>query len=175
MKILLFVTFVIALLVSCGEQDTRSKELSKLAKDTTGYTSIQWIDSLKNIGTVEAGKKQEISFRFKNTGTKSLFIISAEPGCGCTVAAFPKEPVQPGSEGVITAEYQAPGDTNGEFRKNIEVTTNTKGVTSHFIYFFGVLVHPTDSASKQTVDRAALQQIQLKELKRNPLLNPVKN
>src|SRR4051812_13816053 len=117
MRLFVLLTLVIEGLIGCQQQDSRKKELLGVAKDTAAYTSIHWIDSVKNIGTIEAGKKKEIIFRFKNTGAKPLIIISAQPGCGCTVADYPKEPIAPGADGVITAGYQAPGGTGGEFRK----------------------------------------------------------
>ncbi len=134
-------------LVSCNGKN--EKVLSAAAKDTANYTSIKWIDSVKNIGNVEAGKKAEIKFRFKNTGGKPLYIISAEPGCGCTVADFPKEAIAPGAEGLITANYDVHAGSEGEFRKNIHVTTNTKGSDSHYIFFYGGI--KKDSSANEKV------------------------
>jgi hypothetical protein len=175
MRLFVCVIFVIVSLVACQQQDSKSKQLVALAKDTNAYTNIQWIDSVKNIGTVESGKKKEITFRFKNTGTKPLFIISAVPGCGCTVADYPQEAIAPGAEGIITAGYQAPAGTNGEFRKNITVTSNTRGNSSHIIFFYGTLKNEADEAAKRTIDTATLEAIKSKELKRNLLLKPAKN
>src|SRR5437870_9123303 len=115
MKIYLFIIAAFISLTACQNQDVKKKNILAVAKDTTNYTTIKWIDSLKNIGTVEAGKKAEIKFRFKNTGAKPLFIISAEPGCGCTVADYPKEAIAPGGEGLITAAYDVHTGTEGEF------------------------------------------------------------
>ena len=117
------------------------------ANDTANYTSIQWIDSVKNIGSVTAGTKTEIKFRFKNTETKPLFIIAARPGCGCTIADYPKEAIAPNAEGVITANYDIRKGTQGEFRKNISVTANTKGTTYHNIFFYGDIEKESDSTT----------------------------
>lgn len=134
MKIFIIIFCVTVGLSSCKSND---ENIAKAANDTANYTSIQWIDSLKNIGVVNAGTKTEIKFRFKNTGTKPLFIIAARPGCGCTVADYPKEAIAPNAIGEITADYAAQKGTQGEFRKNISVITNTKGSTSQNIFFFG--------------------------------------
>lgn len=120
--------------LSCQSMD---ENITKAANDTANYTRIQWIDSVKNIGFVVAGTKAEIKFRFKNTGTKPLFIIAARPGCGCTVADYPKEAIASNAAGVITASYAAQKGTQGEFRKNILVITNTKGSTNQNIFFYG--------------------------------------
>src|SRR4051812_19203295 len=142
-------TFVLILcsligVVSCQNQE---QQMNKVASDTTNYTTIKWIDSVKNIGLVEAGAKTEIKFRFKNTGSKPLFIIAARPGCGCTIADYPKEAIAPGAEGVITANYNVNKGSQGEFRKNISVSANTKGTTNHNIFFYGKIKN-SDSTNK---------------------------
>lgn len=134
MKIFIIIFCIIIGLTACQGEDAK---IAKAANDTANYTSIQWIDSLKNIGSVNAGTKTEIKFRFKNTGTKPLFIITARPGCGCTVADYPKEAIAPNAGGEITAEYASQKGTQGQFRKNISVTANTKGTTYHNIFFYG--------------------------------------
>lgn len=174
MKVYFFIIAALTSIASCQNQDVKKRDLTAIAKDTTRFTTIKWIDSLKDIGTVPAGKKAEIKFRFKNTGDKPLFIISAEPGCGCTVADYPKQAIAPGAEGLITAAYDVHAGTEGEFRKNIHVSTNTKGATSHYIFFYGVIKKEGDTASKK-IDTAALSAIKAKELKRNLLLKPTKN
>ena len=175
MRLFVFVISIVAGLSSCQQGDSKRNDLISTAKDTAAFTSIRWIDSVKNIGAVEAGKKEEITFRFKNTGTKPLFIISAQPGCGCTVAEFPKAAIAPGSEGAITAGYQPTTGTNGEFRKNITVTANTRGNTTHILFFYGTLNNDREPAAKKTIDTAALQAIKSKELQRNLLLTRGKN
>lgn len=141
------------LILSCviGLTSCRSKEenITAIANDSTNYTAIQWIDSVKNIGTVIAGTKTEIKFRFKNTGSKPLYIIAARPGCGCTVADYPKEAMATNAEGEIKAEYNVNKGMTGEFRKNITVITNTKGTTNHNIFFYGEIKKNDNSISKK--------------------------
>ncbi len=144
MKISIITFCIIIGLSSCQGEDAK---IAKAANDTANYTSIQWIDSVKNIGYVTAGAKTEIKFRFKNTGTKPLFIIAAHPGCGCTVADYPKEAIAPNARGVITADYAAQKGTQGEFRKNISVTANTKGTTYHNIFFYGEIKKEGDGTT----------------------------
>ena len=134
MKALIIILCSALGLLACQSRD---ENITKAANDTANYTSIQWIDSVKNISFVSAGTKTEIKFRFKNTGTKPLFIIAARPGCGCTVADYPKEAIAPNVTGAITASYAAQKGTQGGFRKNILVITNTKGSTNQNIFFYG--------------------------------------
>lgn len=176
MKIYVFYLITIIALIACQNQDVAKKEFTTSVQDTAKFTTIKWIDSLKNIGSIERGKKTEIEFKFRNTGTCPLFIISAEPGCGCTVAGYPKEAILPGSEGVITAAFNGNSGTTGEFRKNIHVTTNTIGSTSHYVYFYGAIKTAADTTTvRRKIDTAVLNTLKSKELKRNLLLNPTKN
>lgn len=144
MKTLFLILCTAICLASCKSNE---ENITKAANDTANYTSIQWIDSIKNIGFVTAGTKTEIKFRFKNTGTKPLFIIAARPGCGCTVADYPKQAIAPNAQGVITADYDVHKGTEGEFRKNISVTANTKGTTYHNIFFYGEIKKERDSTT----------------------------
>ena len=174
MKFVLSILFIIAL-YACNNQEAGGEAASKLLKDTANFTNILWVDSLKNIGMVEAGKKTAITFHFKNTGTKPLFIVAAEPGCGCTVAAYPKEAIAPGRESAITAEYHVSSGTTGEFRKNIHITANTKGSTSQYIFFFGKIRAEGDTNLPKKSDPATIRAITSKEIKRNLLLKPTIN
>jgi len=146
MKIFIIIFCVIIGLTSCEGEDAK---IAKAANDTVNYTSIHWIDSIKNIGFVNAGTKTEIKFRFKNTGTKPLFIIAARPGCGCTVADYPKEAIAPNGQGIITADYNTQKGTHGEFRKNISVITNTKGSTNQNIFFYGEIKKEDNTTAKK--------------------------
>ncbi len=136
------------LLQACQSNSPSNKDLSKKVVDTANYTNIKWIDSLKDIGNVPAGKTAEISFRFMNSGSKPLYVINVRPGCGCTLADYPKEPILPGKTGIIKAEYNVHKDGQGDFRKNIRVTTNTKEKTDNYIYFYGTIVKDTLSENK---------------------------
>jgi hypothetical protein len=93
--------------------------------DSTKWTTIQWLDSTQNFGKVTDGEKVKISFHFKNTGSQPLVISDVHASCGCTVPSKPDEPIAPGKEGVITAEFNSSGRV-GKASKYINVTCNTK-------------------------------------------------
>jgi len=140
MKSYLVIASAIFTLIACGSQDTKkSANTTQGASDSLNYTTIQWLDSSKDVGTLNYGETAQIKFRFKNTGDKPLLVVSAQPGCGCTVADYPKQPIEPGQEGEITAGFDTKKGGEGEFKKNIVVTTNTKGSTSTVLYFNGVI------------------------------------
>ena len=147
-------SFVITLafivgLVACQSTDAGKKMLQTKALDTANFTSIKWVDSLKDIGNVPAGKTAEISFRVLNTGRKPLLVITVQPGCGCTVADYPKEAILPGREGIIKAGYNVHKDGHGDFKKNIRVTTNTTNKTDNYIFFYGTIIPDSTTSSKK--------------------------
>lgn len=97
-------------------------------------TSIQWLDSTKELGQITEGQIVNLSYRFKNTGTKPLVIKNATGSCGCTVAERPEEPIAPGEEGVIKATFNSSGKV-GHNSKDIYVYANTEGREDHKLTF----------------------------------------
>jgi len=61
-------------------------------------------------------------FTFKNTGTEPLVITNAQGSCGCTVPAWPKEPILPGETSKVEVRYAT--DRIGQFHKTVTLTTN---------------------------------------------------
>lgn len=103
--------------------------------DTTNYTSIVWLDSIKQeLGKIKEGQTPEISWKFKNTGDKPLVVINAQGTCGCTIAEKPEQPVAPGEEGIIKAKFSSEGRL-GINEKQVIVTTNTQGNSTHYLNF----------------------------------------
>ena len=102
------------------------KAEQKIISDTANFTTVKWIDSSVNFGTVKMGEKIQIKFRCQNVGLKPLIIVSVRPGCGCTVASYTKEPIAVGDKGLVTAEFDTNKSHGGEVTKYIIVTTNTK-------------------------------------------------
>ncbi len=151
MKIVVLIAVTALTFASCQTNDAnRQVSVTQAATDTANYTTIKWLDSSKNIGVLNFGEQAEIKFRFKNTGNKPLFIISAAPGCGCTVADYPKEAIAPGKEGEITAAFDSKKGSVGNFSKNITVTTNTKGSTSTILNFNGEIKKEGESTVTPT-------------------------
>lgn len=139
MKKILFVLVATASFVACKTEDKKVKDSpvlspeqkDKVIADSSNFTSIQWLDSTYlDLGKVKKGATVEVTFRFKNTGSKQLVITDVHPGCGCTVPDKPEKPFAPGEEGVIKAKFNSEGQSNGEHRKNITVTSNTNPTTA---------------------------------------------
>ena len=140
----LFFFLITVLAIACTSTDkpvvvnheTRDS-LNRIAmQDSTNYTTIEWIDSTHiDLGKVKEGQVVEVSWRFKNTGNKPLIIENVSPGCGCTVADKPREPIAPGAEGIIKANFDSKNQHIGMNSKNVTVTANTTNQTSHLLTF----------------------------------------
>ncbi|HVZ26956.1 MAG TPA: DUF1573 domain-containing protein [Sediminibacterium sp.] len=112
-------------------------------KDSANFTSIQWIDSTdRDLGKVTEGEQVEVTYRFKNTGTKPLIISRVSASCGCTVPETPQEPFAPGAEGVIKAKFNSSGRV-GTNHKEVYVMANTKPSTLNQLEF-SIQVEPKD-------------------------------
>lgn len=130
--------FLIALcgfiLTACKNTDksavTNTLPLSDSAKyaslnDSVNYTTIEWLDSTdKHYPAIKEGDVLELSYKFKNAGTKPLIIASATGECGCTGVTKPEAPVMPGETGVITGKFNSAGKLHTNV-KGINVSTNT--------------------------------------------------
>lgn len=147
MKNAIFILCVSAVLFACTSTDKNPGEATnnpdslmqvekaKLMSDTANYTSIQWLDStFLSMGSVNEGAQVEVSFRFKNTGTKPLVIANVTASCGCTIPETPQQPFAPGEEGVIKAKFDSKGRL-GENRKHINVDANTTPSRAHDLEF----------------------------------------
>jgi hypothetical protein len=97
-------------------------------------TTIQWIDSTRDLGKVEEGQKVEVAFRFRNTGDKPLIIAEVKPGCGCTAADQSREPVAPGADGTVKATFDSKAHP-GTNHKTLSVSSNSKGASHMTLYF----------------------------------------
>ncbi|HVX51354.1 MAG TPA: DUF1573 domain-containing protein [Chitinophagaceae bacterium] len=146
MKKLLIGLVVLAAAVAFGCNSNAGNGLQSSLKDqvhqfdTANFTSIQWLDSIKDFGEVTQGEKVKIVFQFVNTGDKPLYLAEVKPGCGCTLADYTKSAVLPGKEGEITAEYDSNhGFPNQPVRKTISVTCNARNKTHSTLVFTGTV------------------------------------
>jgi hypothetical protein len=77
-----------------------------------------------NFGTI----KEEIGavttqLTFKNTGDAPIIIQRVSSSCGCTTPSYTRQPILPGKEGTISAQYSTVRRP-GTFNKTIRVYTN---------------------------------------------------
>lgn len=140
MKKLLGILFIAGAVAACNDVDKSKAPAANAStgtqpvEDTTQFTTIQWLEEEKNMGTINEGQQLDVTFRFKNTGDKPLVIRSVRPSCGCTAANPPAEPIAPGAEGEIKASFNSQGRT-GTNKKTLTVVANTKVTTTHELHF----------------------------------------
>jgi hypothetical protein len=109
--------------------------------DSSSQTQIEWLDSVRSLGTVTEGEVLKITYRFKNTGDKPLVIDRVQPGCGCTVADYPKTPIAPQETGEVVASFNSKGKV-GVQKKNITVYANT--AQQFYTLWFNVIVNKAE-------------------------------
>jgi len=154
----LFVTVMGLLVTSCmtltaAETQKPAKKDSEAAAAKTAEKAtaeekaprLSIVEPVKDYGTVAKGDKLDAVFLIKNTGNADLQIISAKPGCGCTVADFDKV-IKPGETGKVSAHVDT---TNfaGPIAKGVTVESNdpnnpTSQLTIHAIVKPYVDVYP---------------------------------
>lgn len=145
MKHFLFYLAIVFLFFACKNEEKKAEDNAATIeqkqgalKDSSNFTKIQWIDAdstNKDMGKVKKGQTIEITYHFKNVGDKPLVIASVLPGCGCTVADKPEEPIAPGEEGKIVGKFDSKNQTATVHQKSINVSANTKPSTEHPLLF----------------------------------------
>lgn len=85
-------------------------------------SSIEWAKKIHDFGKIVRNEPVKVEFEFKNISLVPLVLNYVKPSCGCTVAAYPKEPIQPGKTAKITVGFDA--KNFGYFTKSIAVDSN---------------------------------------------------
>jgi hypothetical protein len=76
-----------------------------------------------DFGNLEEGPQASYDFVFKNEGTEPLVLENVKASCGCTVPAWPKEPILPGQTGTIKVNYNT-AKRPGQFNKSVTIISN---------------------------------------------------
>ncbi len=97
-----------------------------LAMVKSNVAIIDFETEVIDYGTIAQNSDGMRIFTFTNTGNAPLIISKVKTSCGCTVPAYSKEAILPGSEGQLEIKY----DTKklGAFSKTITVISNAKQV-----------------------------------------------
>lgn len=148
MKYLIFSSLLICVSFFSCIQDEAPKNTADVLLDSANFTTIQWMDTAKDFGTVKQGGIVTVEFDCKNTGNKPLYIVSAHPSCGCTLADFTKEPIKPGGMGKVVAQFDTKKGHPGQIRKTINVRTNNSNPAPSYLIFTGILEAADTTANK---------------------------
>jgi hypothetical protein len=85
--------------------------------------SFAWKATTFDFGKIKKDKPVTHEFTFTNSGKDALVVTSVQASCGCTVAQYSKDPIEPGGEGFVKATYNAA--KAGVFTKTVTVNANT--------------------------------------------------
>lgn len=118
MKKLLILCFVLGLFQTAYAQEEIIKE----------GPIIAFSEKLYDFGVIAQGDVVEYTFKFENTGTTPLKILSARGSCGCTVPKYSKEPIAPGEKGEVFVRFNSAGKS-GMQNKTVTLVTNTTDKT----------------------------------------------
>ncbi len=121
---------------------------SKLAQiDTVNFTTIEWIEPLKNFGTVKEGDSVIIVFRCRNTGENPLFLSEIYSPCGCTIPHYTEKVILPGEEDELKVYFNT-ANQDKTIHKSIMVTSNTSNGAKHKLSFEGKIAKADSAAAK---------------------------
>ena len=129
-KRILVVTMAALVSLSASLTFAQTEKASESAKAKAASTDtadekaprLTLVEPVKDYGTIPRGDKLDWAFEVKNTGDTDLQIISAKPGCGCTVADFDKV-IKPGQTGKVTAHVDTTAFA-GPIAKTVTLETN---------------------------------------------------
>lgn len=105
--------------------------------DTSAVARMTFTESTFEFGDVSQGEVVQHEFTFTNTGAQPLLITDARSTCGCTVPSYPKHPVAPGAEAVISVAFDTK-NKSGRQSKPVTLTANTYPATTT-IYVAGTV------------------------------------
>ena len=135
---LLLLVFVSVILLSCNSKNNKTNQSSGVTpgSDSSGTSSemnglpvLSFEEDFHDFGKLYSGELVTYAFKFKNTGNSVLLISNVGTSCGCTVTAFPKQPIKPGEESTIDVKFDTTGK-HGRQSKSITVFANTQPPTS---------------------------------------------
>ena len=122
MKKIAITLFVFSLAVYAVAQQVavNYKPAATLPADDAAFS---WKATSFDFGKIKKDKPVTHEFTFTNSGKESLVVTSVQASCGCTVAQYSKDPIQPGGDGFVKATYNAA--KTGVFTKTVTVNANT--------------------------------------------------
>jgi len=85
---------------------------------------ISFKKTTHDYGTIYLNSDGTCNFEFTNTGNEPLILSKPRSSCGCTVPAWPKEPILPGETNNIKVTYNT--HKAGAFNKTVTVYSNAK-------------------------------------------------
>jgi hypothetical protein len=150
MKKIVALSMVLLAFTFSNAQET--SKTTKSAKKTSAKTTkvegagMVFVNETIDYGTIAHNADGKREFVFTNNGNKPLIITNVGTSCGCTVPAYPKEPIVPNAKGVIGVKYAT--DRVGAFTKTITITSNAEGTPSKVLTIKGTVLPDPAPATK---------------------------
>ena len=118
MKYIYILSFLaVVLLTNCNKPDATDEEQKNSDNDQGSGTPVMEFNSVyHDFGTVKHGEKLSCTFTFKNEGNADLIIKDAAATCGCTVAKYDEEPIEPGEKGNIEVDFDSKQGLTGAYQ-----------------------------------------------------------
>jgi hypothetical protein len=135
---LLLLVFISVIVFSCKSKNnganqssgnTSGSDSSVAGSEINALPVLSFEEDFHDFGKLYSGELVTYAFKFKNTGKSMLLISNVGTSCGCTVTAFPKQPIKPGEESTIDVKFDTTGK-HGRQSKSITVFANTQPPTS---------------------------------------------
>ena len=145
-QLLSFIIIGSIITASCNNSEKSTDNVAAIMEDSSKFTTIEWLDTAIDFGSKRMGEMVNITFKCKNTGDKPLYLFNVRPSCGCTLADYTKEPIAPGKEGKIDAQFDTKKSHPGEVHKSVSVSSNNSNYAPHSLKFSGIIV-TADSAA----------------------------
>jgi hypothetical protein len=89
---------------------------------------IEFNQDLFDFGEMKQKETYNAEFRFKNIGDAPLLIRSVQTSCGCLVSNWPKEPIAPGSNAIISVVFYSENLVGKQNKKVILVTNSIPSI-----------------------------------------------
>lgn len=126
------------------------KQLSPVkALELFGGPFIQFDSIVANYGKIEKWSNGKRSFTFTNIGTEPLILFNVKSSCGCLVANWPKNPINPGERGVIEANYAT--NRVGKINKSLTVLSNSINKPTIVLKIKGSVFDPIKKLGEETI------------------------
>lgn len=116
MKKYLFILATIVLLGSCVNKNEKQAKQSG--------EEIYFEQASYDYGEIGEDSDGIYKISFKNIGKEAIVVNRVRSSCGCTIPSWPKEPIEPGSGGVIEVKYNTA--LTGSFMKSVYVYSSAK-------------------------------------------------
>lgn len=91
--------------------------------DSSQLAILDFEEETYDFGTIKQGEVVKHEYKFINTGKAPLLISYVRSTCGCTVADWPEEMLNPGESGVIKVKFDSENRI-GEQSKPITIISN---------------------------------------------------